>query len=231
MFEIQIKVTTESNCLVTSQTETFSVGGLDQSTAVDRNGKPMIPATSFKGAFRNIVRDREEKMCHTQCLVKSIFHKINQKFQNMELPNRSNLGDLIARLKTYEGSPKAEYIFGVEGVNHMPRLYVSDFTFLKTLDDSGRCFVKETKNSLEEKNDTITSRPRTYQVCVPNVLFQGTLVFQSAGMELDPNLVSQAKKELLAALEEFNKGWHGIGNSKSRGYGRIRVEAKEVEQK
>ena len=61
MFEIRIKLTTVSCCLVGNQTESFSIGGVDQSTTIDENGKPIIHGSAFKGAFRNIVREREIK--------------------------------------------------------------------------------------------------------------------------------------------------------------------------
>lgn len=61
MFEIKIKLTTESCCLIGNQTESFSVGGVDQSTTVDENGRPIIHGSAFKGALRNIVRELEKK--------------------------------------------------------------------------------------------------------------------------------------------------------------------------
>ena len=42
MFEIKIKLTTMSSCLIGNQTESFSVGGVDQSTTVDENGNPIM---------------------------------------------------------------------------------------------------------------------------------------------------------------------------------------------
>ena len=42
MFEIKIKITTISSCLIGNQTESFSIGGVDQSTTIDENGKPII---------------------------------------------------------------------------------------------------------------------------------------------------------------------------------------------
>ena len=32
MFEIKVKIITKSNCLIGNQTESFSVGGVDQAT-------------------------------------------------------------------------------------------------------------------------------------------------------------------------------------------------------
>ena len=61
MFEIRIKLTTVSCCLIGNQTESFSIGGVDQSTTVDENGKPMIHGSAFKGAFRNIVREQDKR--------------------------------------------------------------------------------------------------------------------------------------------------------------------------
>ena len=42
MLIINIRFTTVSSCLVGNQTESFSVGGVDQSTTIDENGRPII---------------------------------------------------------------------------------------------------------------------------------------------------------------------------------------------
>ena len=50
MLIINIRFTTISSCLVGNQTESFSVAGVDQSTTIDENGRPIIHGSSFKGA-------------------------------------------------------------------------------------------------------------------------------------------------------------------------------------
>jgi len=56
MLIINIRFTTVSSCLVGNQTESFSVGEVDQSTTIDENGRPIIHGSAFKGALRNILR-------------------------------------------------------------------------------------------------------------------------------------------------------------------------------
>ena len=61
-FTIEVTIITKSNCLIGNQTESFSVGGVDQSTTVDENGRPIIHGSAFKGAFRNIIRENDDNI-------------------------------------------------------------------------------------------------------------------------------------------------------------------------
>ena len=54
MFTIEFKVKTISNCLIGNQTESFSIGGVDQATTVDVEGFPIIHGSAIKGCLRNI---------------------------------------------------------------------------------------------------------------------------------------------------------------------------------
>ena len=227
MFEIKISLTTVSACLIGNQTESFSIGGVDQSTTTDENQKPIIHGSAFKGALRNIVREKEKeegKMINTKGYVKSLIEETLKKYE--DIPNKTEkINKMLLNLEEKAKNAKAEYIFGIEGLNGMPRLFCSDF---RVKDEQEKdCFLIETKNHLEEKNGEILSNPRTYRVVKPGIVFEGIIRFQNPffeGNKSDLKEIGEIKKELKEALMAFNGGFYGIGNSKSRGYGQIEVE-------
>lgn len=232
MFEIKIKITTVSNCLIGNQTESFSVGGVDQSTTIDENKKPIIHGSAFKGAFRNIVREREKqesKMSNTREYVKSLIEETLKKYE--DIPKTEKIEKMLSNLKQKVQNAKAEYIFGIEGLNGMPRLFCSDFRIIENDQKQEHdYFLIDTKNNLEEKNGEILSNPRTYRVVKPGIVFEGVLRFQNPFFKNSPEeskRIVEIRKELIEALSEFNSGFYGIGNSKSRGYGQINVEILE----
>lgn len=53
---IKIRVKTLANLFVGGNPRPFEIGGIDQWTAVDEEGFPCIPASSWKGAIRAIVQ-------------------------------------------------------------------------------------------------------------------------------------------------------------------------------
>ncbi|MDO4765783.1 MAG: RAMP superfamily CRISPR-associated protein [Eubacteriales bacterium] len=245
MFEIKVKITTVSNCMMGSQTDSFSVGGVDQATTMDENKKPIIHGSAFKGVLRNIVRDIEKdstKMKETKEYVKSLLIKVKDKYTILQaeeadeknadglMPNKPDKLDImISKLETYIENPKAEYIFGMEGINGLPRLFFSDFRVCQANEKEEKdYFLIETKNKLEEENGEILSKPRTYRVVKPGVEFEGNICFQNFFFQNHSeelkNMELKVKEELETAVEEFNFGFYRIGNSKSRGYGQIQVE-------
>lgn len=232
MFEIKIKITTVSNCLIGNQTESFSVGGVDQATTVDENRKPIIHGSAFKGAFRNIVREKEkeeDKMIKTKGYVKSLIEEILNKYE--DISKTEKIEKMLSIIREKARNAKAEYIFGIEGFNGMPRLFCSDFRVVECKDRlESDYFLIETKNYLEEKNGDIFSNPRTYRVIKPGNVFEGVIRFQNPffkGSQEELERIEEIEQELKEAVLEFNSGFYGIGNSKSRGYGQIKVEILE----
>lgn len=233
MFEIKIKLTTESCCLIGNQTESFSVGGVDQSTTIDENGRPIIHGSAFKGALRNIVREQEKKegqMEKTKEYVKCIINEILEKYRSEDIVKTEKIKKMILNLENKVNSKdlKAEYIFGMEGINGLPRIFCSDFRVIESKDKKiGDYFLIDTKNCIEEINGNILSNPRTYKVIKPGVEFEGIIRFYNPFLIEDENEIKKIEtpieKDLKDALRMFNKGIYGIGNSKSRGYGQIRV--------
>ena len=234
MFEIKIKLTTESCCLIGNQTESFSVGGVDQSTTIDENGRPIIHGSAFKGALRNIVREQEKKegqMEKTKEYVKCIINEILEKYRSEDIVKTEKIEKMILNLENKVNSKdlKAEYIFGMEGINGLPRMFCSDFRVIESKDKKiDDYFLIDTKTCIEEINGNILSNPRTYKVIKPGVEFEGIIRFYNPFFIENEDEIKKIEapieKELKDALRMFNEGIYGIGNSKSRGYGQIRVE-------
>lgn len=164
-------------------------------------------------------------MTATKNYVKSLVEKTLEKYQAIsEEEKTEKINKMLATLEEKAKNPKAEYIFGMEGINGMPRLFCSDFRVpidqSKSKEDY---FLIETKTSLEEKEEKIFSNPRTYKVVKPGVVFEGIIRFDNPFFEENKD-EEKMKNELAEALTAFNDGIYGIGNSKSRGYGQVQVE-------
>lgn len=225
MFEIKVKLTTVSSCLIGNQTESFSVGGTDQSTTIDENGRPIIHGSSFKGALRNIIRENEVELPETQKYIECILTKLLEKYK--QISQEGKIEKLVRKIENYKKEPKAHYIFGIEGINNMPRIYCSDFRVRQDEEKDNKDYFRyETKNTLREEHNTLTSLPRTYRVVKPKVNFEGILRFRDVYFnECNVDFV-KIKKEIQNQILKFNDGFYGIGNSKSRGYGQVKVIVK-----
>ena len=190
---------------------------------------PIIHGSSFKGALRNIVREKEKeegKMIETKKYVKLLIEETLKKYENISKTEK--IDKMLSNLEEKAKNSKAEYIFGMEGLNGMPRLFCSDFRVLEGKDEQENdYFLIETKNNLEEKDGEIFSNPRTYRAVKPGIMFKGVIRFQNPlfkGSKEELEEIDKIKEELKEAIMEFNSGFYGIGNSKSRGYGQIEVE-------
>lgn len=228
MKKIEYSIKTVSNCLIGNQTESFSIGGVDQATTMDENGNPMIHGSAIKGALRNMVREQDNQMKKTKELMKIILEDIKQKYDELEehVKERDAIQKVIKKVEEICQLPvKAEYIFGIEGINNAPRLFFSDLRIMKESKNQDY-FLIDTKNALEEKEGEILSRPRTYKVLKPGIKLKGYIVFQD--FEQYSELLGELFKELKEVLLLFNEGVYGLGNSKSRGYGRIEVLEKNI---
>ncbi|MBC2576287.1 RAMP superfamily CRISPR-associated protein [Peptostreptococcus canis] len=228
MKKIEYSIKTVSNCLIGNQTESFSIGGVDQATTMDENGNPMIHGSAIKGALRNMVREQDNQMKKTKELMKIILEDIKQKYDELEehVKERDAIQKVIKKVEEICQLPvKAEYIFGIEGINNAPRLFFSDLRIMKESKNQDY-FLIDTKNALEEKEGEILSRPRTYKVLKPGIKLKGYIVFQD--FEQYSELLGDLFRELKEVLLLFNEGMYGLGNSKSRGYGRIEVLEKNI---
>lgn len=225
--KIKYTVTTKSNCLIGNQTSAFSIGGVDQCTTLDENGKPIIHGSAIKGALRNIFRKEHIKNDIIKKFISDFLNKEKDKYSKLleqidENPskNKESIKKIIDKISNLTNDVKAEYIFGIEGLNDTPRLFFSD---LRVIDlETEDYFLIDTKTSIDEINGELISNPRTYKVVNPGIKFEGNIILK---IDTDNKKIKEEiKEEIKSYLEKFNEGYYRIGNSKSRGYGIIEVD-------
>lgn len=223
MQKIKVKIKTESNCLIGSATQSFSIGGVDQCTTLDNEGYPLIQASAFKGSLRAIIKYENDNMEETKKFYKIFFEKLIKKYK--EHQEKNNLKDIIQKIEDYSKKISPEYLFGIESLNTMPRLYFSDLKVIKkpniTKEDY---FIIDTKTSIktDENSGEIISNPRIYKAIKSGIEFEGEIILKDFDNEkIDTD---EIKKEIIEKLKLFNEGYYRIGNSKTRGYGRVSIE-------
>jgi len=233
MDKISIKITTKSNLFIGGAPTTFEIGGIDLSTITDYEGYPYIPASSFKGTLRNIVRELIESGDNSICkeikgayidylinLKEENIKKINKKFENSDISR----GMEVKYNKEIDNA-SAEFLFGIEGLNNTPKLIFNDLVIVDR--NTKDLFSIDSKNSIDygsNKSEKISALPRTYKTVRPGVTFSGDILFYNMkSLNLDINTI---KEFIESAIKEFNEGIYRLGNSGSRGYGRVSVEVK-----
>lgn len=239
MEKIRLKVTTLSNLFIGGVPSVFEIGGVDLCTVMDYAGNPFIPASSLKGALRNVVRDMKiesesqiasELQAKPESQIKQIGDIYRTYLTEIQSENeKSNLrleDDRIVRMnknnKERIETASAEYLFGITGFNHTPKLLFNDL-LLEEIPGNQNPFSIDSKTSIvcvAEKGE-ITSNPRIYQTIRPGVTFCGEIGFY----QIEKLGCSDIVKALVEnAFEQFNDGVYRLGNSGSRGYGRVRIE-------
>lgn len=106
----------------------------------------------------------------------------------------------------------------------MPKLLFEDF---EMMEGQKSPLFKDTKNTIEYAQNRPLARPRTYQVIRKNITFQGEILFYNYD-EFKENAVIIVQY-LVDLISQFNEGIYRIGNSKSRGYGKIQTKIIENE--
>lgn len=218
---------TKSNLFIGGMNETFEIGGIDMYT-ITRDGKPYIPGSSLKGVFRNMFRE-----VYNECeLVEKIFlayfdeeiKKINNVISEIEnsnedIKNKNLLKEKIEKTKknieNLKLNIKVEDIFGISGLNNHPRLIFSDFEIFEN--DKVDYFSIDAKNTIEYRENEITSIPRIYKTVRKGVKFSGNISLEKIPKELKNELYDM----IINSLNNFNNGNYRIGNSQSRGYGLV----------
>ncbi len=237
MYTIKFSLITESICLIGNQTTPFSTGGVDQSTLVDIYGYPVISASSFKGALRNIYRENRNYFTKTNEYVQNIFNEILKRYTalicNLKKDDKGGdvnkerieqLNNIVKKIEEKKNIP--EYIFGIEELNNTPKLWFSDIKVKNKKDDIDDYFLIDMKNTIEEKDNKLESKPRTYKCIRPGIEFEGIIRFNENGFNNNElrSQISDILCDVEKALLFFNNGFYGIGNSKSRGYGNIKID-------
>ena len=194
MVILSLKITTKSSLYIGGMPQGFEIGGIDMAT-VTRDSKPYIPASSFKGALREICKDYE---CPEITALYSKYTGSDQKI------------------------PKHLFVFGVPGRSDTPKLLFNDFICETDKNEMyGDYFSVDMKNSIDEADGQLFSNPRSYRVAKAGLTFGGDILFRPGGFGIaEQDLI---KKYIKNMCEKFNGGIYRLGNSKSRGYGHIAV--------
>lgn len=233
--EMKVIITTQSNVLMGGAESSFEIGGVDQSTVVNIKGKPYIPASAFKGMLRKIMYDyngTEEGNEINKIFTKFLEVTKKDLLASLDSYLNNNTCDDVKIKKINDLKENVEKIYsdqiekvtpasilGIQNIQQTPKVIFTDFEFKK---GEGNIFSIDNKNSIDEEGLNIKSNPRTYRTIGKNVVFEGQIYFYNFDKfgEDASKIVGYVKEMLL----KFNDGIYRIGNSKSRGYGKIKVE-------
>lgn len=228
---VKFKIITLSNLFIGGAPLSFEIGGLDQQTILDPEGFPYIPGSSLKGALKAIGRQdkspaaEEIKKLYASYLKKQRedhAQRIREIVQEPEALDRIEKNHAKA-----EKELSAKYLFGIKGFNNSPKLLFSDVLLSKEYCQKASCFSIDMKNSIDDKNGVgPVSNPRTYQTARRGLVFEGEIRLYQ--MECwDKASVDLCRGYVIELLQKFNEGIHRLGNSKSRGYGKVEVQITE----
>ncbi|CAM3838280.1 RAMP superfamily CRISPR-associated protein [Marinicrinis lubricantis] len=227
---IHLKVTTLSNLFIGGSPSTFEIGGIDLFTVTDYNDKPYIPASSFKGSLRRIVRDLAGSSAEAKLITEAYREYLRSK-KRENLPRIEEMRDKDERFRRVEKrleeaihNASAEYLFGMEGFNHTPKLIFNDLRLIETGDVDP--FSIDSKNSVKvsepQEDPNVVANPRTYKTVRPGVEFSGEIHFYMLNqLAVSTDVIARFIEN---AIYQFNTGIYRLGNSGSRGYGRIQVD-------
>lgn len=224
---ITIKIKTLSNLYIGGMPAPFEIGGIDQRTVVDQEGFPCIPGSSLKGTLRTMVREDQSTMAEEiGAMFKSYLDK--EKRENwpkiMEMVQEE---EARARIKErYQKAieqASAEYLFGIEGFNGTPKLLFNDLLLCEEFRKKQTCFSIDMKNSIDANGEAPASNPRTYQTARSNLEFVGEIGFYKIN-SLGEQAEELCRKYVLYNLKKFDEGFYRLGNSKSRGYGKVKLQ-------
>lgn len=227
---IQIEVETRSNLLIGGNPTPFEIGGIDQCTAIDEEGFPYIPASTLKGALRDIIA-KDTSITAVQIA--------NQYAEFLQKEKRDRLSLICHNLdeetrnrveKRYEDaieSAAASYLFGIREFNNTPKILFNDLRLKQEYRNKKQCFSIDTKTSICSIKNEIRSNPRTYKVARKGLVFEGELELYHFEREFPEKSILMCRDYIVKSLQMFNEGGYRLGNSKSRGYGRIYVTVTE----
>lgn len=222
MKPIEVAIKTESNLMIGGTPTTFEIGGIDQYTITDHNGWPYIPASSFKGALREIVRDQRDSTSGGGIakLYADYLTKQKEVADTMLISDRTSYDQ---RFEKVLKDASAEYLFGIGGFNNTPKLMFQDFALPKDQDVS-KLFSIDAKNTIDTTNgEKPIALPRTYKTARKGLTFTGFVRFYQLD-QLGVDAPMLCKAFLKDCILLFNDGIYRIGNSKSRGYGCVHVD-------
>lgn len=198
---------------------------------MDSEGFPYIPASSVKGALRVIVRDdksreaAEIKRWYEQLLREE---KGNGKIRELYQEEPEALKRIEKRYSDAIAGASASYLFGIQGFNRTPKLLFNDFKLKDKKQKSEDCFSIDTKTAIDSGGREPKSNPRTYKAVRSNLEFESEIEFWGFGQPpFDGQALEKCRQFIAENLLKFNDGSYRLGNSKSRGYGKISVSVME----
>lgn len=229
---IQFKIETQSNLFIGGAPVPFEIGGIDQQTALDEEGFPCIPGSSFKGALRTIVR---EDKSHAADVISQLYaaylkedQETNQEMIRALVKEEEALERIEDRYKIANEQLSAEYLFGISKFNETPKLIFGDLLLHNEFHDIEKCFSIDMKNSIDTGGEYPRSNPRTYKAARRGLVFAGEIRLYKMEL-LGPDAEQLCKRYVMDNLMKFNDGIYRLGDSKSRGYGKVKVTIEEEE--
>ena len=225
---IRLRIKTLSNLFIGGAPMPFEIGGIDQWTAVDHEGYPCIPASSLKGALRAIImEDRSAEASEIgqwyAQLLKKEWEENREQIQNCVEEEEAFIRIKKRYMGAIEGA-SAGNLFGIREFNNTPKLLFNDLYLKKEQRIIKECFSIDTKTSIQCDGTEPKSNPRTYRAARAGLEFEGEIeLYRFGQMDFDKNIIDVCKTYLINNLEKFNEGIYRLGNSKSRGYGKVYV--------
>lgn len=231
--KIKFQIKTLSNLFIGGAPAPFEIGGIDQYTVTDQYNFPYIPASSIKGALANIIREDDSPMATEIAeLYRDYLHKIKaenqEKIQEIYKDEAEALKRIEDRYRDALADKKvSEYLFGISGFNNTPKLLFSDLLLKEEYRNISNCFsidMKTSINNTEEKRPE--SNPRSYKTARSGLVFEGAIRLHKIKI-LGEDAEKLCETFIINNLFKFNEGIYRLGNSKSRGYGKIEVHLSE----
>lgn len=223
---ISVRIETLSNLYIGGAPTPFVIGGIDQRTVVDQEGLPYIPGSTLKGALRAMVREdhsAEEKT------IAELFQVYLEGLQKTDVPQLDVLvkeAEERERIKeAYQAAidqASAEYLFGIKGLNGTPKLLFGNLRLCDAHRDAESCFSIDMKNTITSTEKEPKSLPRTYQAARRGLVFEGEIRLHKIGL-LGVGAEQTCIQYICGMLKRFNDGCYRLGNSKSRGYGKVMI--------
>ena len=228
--KIEIKIKTLSNLFIGGSPKAFEIGGIDMYTVTTSDGKPYIPASTLKGALRGIVHERQsdkEAKRIAEIYSSYIENEMKKKEEMIKKLCKDEM-EVLQIKKRYDkaiNDASAESLFGIEGFSNVPSLLFEDLHLCENYSDRSECFSIDAKNTIEINDEKTISNPRTYKTIRKGIELQGKIHLYKIE-QLGEEAVDICIGYISTCLEMFNQGIYRLGNSKSRGYGRIEVDIK-----
>ena len=206
--KLEFYAVTKTNFYIGGALQSFEIGGVDMCTMLDSKGQPIIPASSFKGAFREIVKnnvDDEISELYKNYLEqgrKALESTINSR-QNYSKEEKSKY---ISDYEEVINNSSSQYLFGISGLNNSPKLLFSDLTLISP-ENKNDWFSIDKKNSIMEMEKTgkLESNPRIYKVARSGLKFLGNITFYQ-GDKLGSDAEKIVEEYIKKCLKIFNEG-------------------------